>query len=286
MSRVQTESEPYWVAMSSAMNSSRASAGSGAYPRDGETRQINSAPDRISRTLIDARAGARETIGLGLDVSWLRKMLHLRRGRSRSLPDRSPPLFVGKRRKSRPGTLLGSTLREERRSLSDRSWRGELVVVRQIVIEAETPCDSRTMFRLRMDASAIADGLTAVQVHVLVGRSWSELRRRSQCAAPSSHPAAEAMFEAIGGPLAAVAEAQTEPSLAAAVIPLAKCLAKPHKQTSAFLAREIWRDRIGKMAGPASGRLALTRRCARLPQGSLLDRTVNRRPRLTARSAI
>jgi hypothetical protein len=42
-------------------------------------------------------------------------------------------------------------------------------MLRQIVIEAETPGDSRTMFRLRIDASLIADGLTAVQAHVLVG---------------------------------------------------------------------------------------------------------------------
>ena len=42
-------------------------------------------------------------------------------------------------------------------------------MLRQIVIEAETPGDSRTMFRLRMDASVIGDGLTAVQAHVLVG---------------------------------------------------------------------------------------------------------------------
>ena len=42
-------------------------------------------------------------------------------------------------------------------------------MLRQIVIEAETPGDSRTMFRLRMDASIIGDGLTAVQAHVLVG---------------------------------------------------------------------------------------------------------------------
>jgi hypothetical protein len=41
-------------------------------------------------------------------------------------------------------------------------------MVRQIVIEAETPGDSRTMFRLRIDASSIAEGLTAVQAHVLV----------------------------------------------------------------------------------------------------------------------
>src|SRR5271165_1011825 len=36
--RVQSESEPSWVAMSSAMSSSPANAGSGAYPRGGETR--------------------------------------------------------------------------------------------------------------------------------------------------------------------------------------------------------------------------------------------------------
>ena len=42
-------------------------------------------------------------------------------------------------------------------------------MARQIVIEAETPGDSRTMFRLRIDASSIAESLTAVQAHVLVG---------------------------------------------------------------------------------------------------------------------
>lgn len=42
-------------------------------------------------------------------------------------------------------------------------------MVREIVIEAETPGNSRTMFRLRIDANSIAEGLTAVQAHVLVG---------------------------------------------------------------------------------------------------------------------
>jgi hypothetical protein len=42
-------------------------------------------------------------------------------------------------------------------------------MVRQIVIEAETPGDSRTMFRLRIDSSLIAEDLTAVQAHILVG---------------------------------------------------------------------------------------------------------------------
>ena len=42
-------------------------------------------------------------------------------------------------------------------------------MVREIVIEAETPGNSRTMFRLRINANSIAEGLTAVQAHVLVG---------------------------------------------------------------------------------------------------------------------
>jgi hypothetical protein len=63
---------------------------------------------------------------------------------------------------------MGSTWRKERHGLFCLRG-GELAMVRQIVIEAETPGDSRTMFRLRIDASAIAEGLTAVQAHVLVG---------------------------------------------------------------------------------------------------------------------
>jgi hypothetical protein len=42
-------------------------------------------------------------------------------------------------------------------------------MLRQIVIEAETPGDSRTMFRLRIDANLIAEDLTAAQAHLLVG---------------------------------------------------------------------------------------------------------------------
>ncbi len=44
-----------------------------------------------------------------------------------------------------------------------------VVMVRQIVIELETPGDSRSMFRLRIDDNAIADDLTAAQAHVLIG---------------------------------------------------------------------------------------------------------------------
>ena len=42
-------------------------------------------------------------------------------------------------------------------------------MVRQITIELETPGDSRTMFRLRIDGSLIADDLPAAQAHLLVG---------------------------------------------------------------------------------------------------------------------
>jgi hypothetical protein len=42
-------------------------------------------------------------------------------------------------------------------------------MVRQVVIEAEAPGDSRTMFRLRIDENLIDEGLTAVQAHILVG---------------------------------------------------------------------------------------------------------------------
>ncbi len=42
-------------------------------------------------------------------------------------------------------------------------------MVRQIGIELETPGDSLTMFRLRIDGAPIAADLTAAQAHVLVG---------------------------------------------------------------------------------------------------------------------
>ena len=42
-------------------------------------------------------------------------------------------------------------------------------MVRRIEIELETPGNSRTMFRLLIDGSAIADNLTAAQAHVLIG---------------------------------------------------------------------------------------------------------------------
>src|SRR5208282_5387025 len=63
-------------------------------------------------------------------------------------------------------------------------------MVRQIVIELETPGDSRTMFRLRIDASLIADDLTAAQAHVLAGEILDRIILPKE-ASPTTEPAAE-----------------------------------------------------------------------------------------------
>ena len=46
---------------------------------------------------------------------------------------------------------------------------GDATKVKRIVIELETPGDSRTMFRLRLDDNVVGKNLTAVQTHLLVG---------------------------------------------------------------------------------------------------------------------
>jgi hypothetical protein len=48
-------------------------------------------------------------------------------------------------------------------SVSDR------MSVERIVIELETPGDSRSLFRLRLDNKVVGEKLTAVQAHLLVG---------------------------------------------------------------------------------------------------------------------
>jgi hypothetical protein len=39
----------------------------------------------------------------------------------------------------------------------------------RILVELETPGDSRTLFRLLIDDTVVGRGLTAVQAHILVG---------------------------------------------------------------------------------------------------------------------
>jgi hypothetical protein len=46
---------------------------------------------------------------------------------------------------------------------------GDATKIKGIVIELETPGDSRTMFRLRLDDNIVGKNLTAVQTHLLVG---------------------------------------------------------------------------------------------------------------------
>ncbi len=58
-------------------------------------------------------------------------------------------------------------------------------MLRQIVIEAETAGDSRTMFRLRIDANVIAEGLTAAQAHLLVGEILDRFTLPKQDERPS-----------------------------------------------------------------------------------------------------
>jgi hypothetical protein len=48
-------------------------------------------------------------------------------------------------------------------SISDR------MSVEQIVIELETPGDSRSLFRLRLDKKVVGENLTAAQAHLLIG---------------------------------------------------------------------------------------------------------------------
>jgi hypothetical protein len=43
------------------------------------------------------------------------------------------------------------------------------ISVERIVIELETPGDSRSQFRLRLDDKVVGENLTAVQAHLLVG---------------------------------------------------------------------------------------------------------------------
>jgi hypothetical protein len=58
-------------------------------------------------------------------------------------------------------------------------------IIERIVIEAETPGDSRTMFRVRMDDLALGENLTATQAHLIVGEVLDRItcrgrRRNSQ----------------------------------------------------------------------------------------------------------
>ena len=44
-----------------------------------------------------------------------------------------------------------------------------------ITIEAETPGDSRTMFRVLFNGKTVATGLTAAQAHLIVGNALARI---------------------------------------------------------------------------------------------------------------
>jgi hypothetical protein len=69
---------------------------------------------------------------------------------------------------------------------ASRAWPRML---RQIVVEAETPGDSRTMFRLRIDAKLIAEDLTTAQAHLLVGEILGRIALPKPLPVPPGHDA-------------------------------------------------------------------------------------------------
>jgi hypothetical protein len=46
---------------------------------------------------------------------------------------------------------------------------GDRMSVERIIIELETPDDSRSLFRLRLENKVVGENLTAAQAHLLVG---------------------------------------------------------------------------------------------------------------------
>jgi hypothetical protein len=51
------------------------------------------------------------------------------------------------------------------------SKRMSMPVIGLIVVELEAPGDSRSMFRLLINTTVVAEGLTAAQAHILGGLS-------------------------------------------------------------------------------------------------------------------
>ena len=62
-------------------------------------------------------------------------------------------------------------------------------MIERIVIEAQTPDDSRTMFRVRMDDLVVGQDLTAAQAHLIVGEVLDRITipraRRNHKSTPS-----------------------------------------------------------------------------------------------------
>jgi hypothetical protein len=61
-------------------------------------------------------------------------------------------------------------------------------MIKQIVIETETPGDSRTMFRVRMNDLVIGQNLTAAQAHLIVGELLDRITIPRSASMPSAPP--------------------------------------------------------------------------------------------------
>ena len=61
-------------------------------------------------------------------------------------------------------------------------------MIERIVIETETPGDSRTMFRVLMDRLVIGENLTAAQAHLIVGEVLDRITVPRPAKKHSEHP--------------------------------------------------------------------------------------------------
>jgi hypothetical protein len=61
-------------------------------------------------------------------------------------------------------------------------------MIERIVIETETPGDSRTMFRVRMDDLVLGENLTAAQAHLIVGEVLDRISLPRPAKKPSGQP--------------------------------------------------------------------------------------------------
>jgi hypothetical protein len=61
-------------------------------------------------------------------------------------------------------------------------------MIERIVIELETPGDSRTMFRVWMDDLVIGQNLTAAQAHLIVGEVLDRITIPRSARKPSEKP--------------------------------------------------------------------------------------------------
>jgi len=67
-------------------------------------------------------------------------------------------------------------------------------LVKYIVVELETPGDSRTMFRLLIDDIVVGESLTAVQAHLLAGEIFGRITvPRQRVRAPETGDQQESM---------------------------------------------------------------------------------------------